>query len=97
SAYISETFKKLRFEVDIYEDLTTSELENVLLKYQRMDHSYYGAFVCCISSHGLYGDIVTKDGLIPILKITDFFSDSACPSLKKKPKMFFIQCCQKGC
>ncbi|ESO04984.1 hypothetical protein HELRODRAFT_134617, partial [Helobdella robusta] len=92
--YIRETFESLRFEVHIHYDLTNSEFEKELLKYQMMDHSSYGAFACCISSHGRYGNIITKDGLMPILKMTDFFSESACPTLKEKPKMFFVQCCQ---
>jgi hypothetical protein len=33
---------------------------------------------------------------IRIVDIADYFSDKNCPSLDKKPKLFFIQACQKG-
>ena len=59
------------------------------------ENTVYDAFVCCILSHGNTGNIFTTDEeTIPILEIADHFSDTRCPSLKGKPKVFFIQSCQ---
>ena len=37
-----------------------------------------------------------RDGQINTTKIFDHFTPDRCPSLKGKPKLFFIQACQGG-
>ena len=68
-----------------------------------MDHSRYSNFVLVISSHGESGQtedhnavnrdyIMTTNGRRVFYDtITSYFTESKCPSLKDKPKLFFIQ------
>ncbi|MGH0127032.1 UNVERIFIED_CONTAM: hypothetical protein FKN15_030419 [Acipenser sinensis] len=64
-------------------------------RYRQQDHSNRDCFICCILSHGLKGAIEGTDGCsVPIREITSYFTGSSCPSLKEKPKVFFIQACQ---
>jgi len=85
------------FDVELHRDANLSNFEQIMLTTHRVDHSRYDAFVCVIMTHGKLGFVFASDGLpIRVLDIADFFSDRNCPSLKGKPKMFFIQACQRG-
>jgi hypothetical protein len=90
-------FKDLHFEVQVHNDVNAETLELLFLTMHITDHTNYDAFVCCILTHGKLGVIYTSDGKpVEILTLVDFFTDRKCPTLKGKPKMFFIQACQKG-
>lgn len=90
-------FEDLQFTVQVHVDVNFSTLEELLLTMHLMDHSKYDAFVCCILTHGKLGVVYTSDGKpVEILSLVDYFSDRQCPTLKGKPKMFFIQACQRG-
>lgn len=90
-------FEDLHFTVDVHTDLNSRTLENLFLTMHLTDHSNYDAFVCCILTHGKLGVVYTSDGkAVEILSLVDYFSDRQCPSLKGKPKLFFIQACQRG-
>lgn len=55
----------------------------------------WDCLVCCVLSHGLEGRVCGVDGdKIDILKLTEPFIGTRCPSLAGKPKLFFIQACQ---
>ena len=67
-----------------------------------MDHSGHSNFVLVVSSHGnrrkdkkrhQQRDFIVgvNEGVVDIDTLTKQFSDSHCPSLKGKPKLFFIQ------
>ncbi|ESO04965.1 hypothetical protein HELRODRAFT_136493, partial [Helobdella robusta] len=90
---IETLFKKLRFEVEVNVDCNRKQLEEACLRYQNMDHSQYGAFVCCIAAHGNNGCIYTADSEYEIIKIMTFFYDDVCPTMKNKIKLFFVNCC----
>ncbi|XP_041117549.1 uncharacterized protein LOC121322097 [Polyodon spathula] len=90
-----KVFKWLHFEVVLYNDQTAEEIHSTMKRYSQQDHSSRDCFVCCILSHGLKGAIEGTDGCsVSIQDITSYFTGSSCPSLKKKPKVFFIQACQ---
>lgn len=94
---LQRLFEDLHFKVAVHTDLNASTLENLFLTTHLIDHSDYDAFVCCILTHGKLGVVYTSDGkAVEILSLVDFFSDRQCPSLKGKPKLFFIQACQRG-
>lgn len=94
---LKKLFEDLRFDVEVHLDVTYETLETLLITMNRMDHSNYNAFVCCLLSHGKLGRIYTSDGRpVEILNVVQYFADKQCPSLKGKPKMFFIQACQSG-
>ena len=85
------------FDVEVHNDLTMETLERLLLTLSGIDHSNYDAFVCCFLTHGKLGVLYTSDGKpIRILDIVEYFDDLHCPSLRGKPKMFFIQSCLTG-
>lgn len=89
------TFEKLEFNVKVYKDLTAQEMVRCLSDVSREDHSSYDCFVCCVLSHGALGSIYGIDGRT--VSIQDLMSDVKpikCPSLRGKPKIFFIQACQ---
>lgn len=61
-----------------------------------MDHSKNDCIVITILSHGELNKIFSRDDSYHISLITSFFTDENCPSLKGKPKIFFIQACRGG-
>ncbi|GAB0198741.1 caspase-9 [Grus japonensis] len=98
---LEKRFKTLRFDVLTRRDLKAQEMASELQKLAWQDH---GALDCCvvvILSHGCQtshiqfpGGIYGTDGnSIPIEKIVNYFNGSHCPSLRGKPKLFFIQAC----
>ncbi|MGH0117645.1 UNVERIFIED_CONTAM: hypothetical protein FKN15_041837 [Acipenser sinensis] len=95
AVYLTKVFKWLHFEVVQYNDQTAGEIRSTMERYRQQDHSNRDCFVCCILSHGLKGAIEGTDGSsVSIREITSYFTGSSCPSLKEKPKVFFIQACQ---
>ncbi|XP_069471557.1 caspase-10-like [Ambystoma mexicanum] len=88
-------FTWLGLEANIYRDQTSSDILKCLQAYQEKDHSNMDCFVCCILSHGESGSVQgSDDQLVPIQKLTKYFTAKKCRSLAKKPKLFFIQACQ---
>ncbi|XP_050765384.1 caspase-9 [Gymnogyps californianus] len=98
---LEKRFEALRFDVLARRDLTAQAMVRELQKLARRDH---GASDCCvvvILSHGCQtshiqfpGGVYGTDGKpIPIEKIVNYFDGSNCPSLRGKPKLFFIQAC----
>ena len=75
----------------------------ISISVSEMDHSRNSNFILVISSHGESGqaedhntmnrDFITavNGGRVFYDKITSYFTETACPSLKDKPKLFFIQ------
>ncbi|KAK1166200.1 caspase-8-like [Acipenser oxyrinchus oxyrinchus] len=97
AAYLTKVFKWLHFEVVQHNDQTAGEIHSTMEKYRQQDHSNRDCFVCCILSHGSKGTIAGTDGCsVPIREITSYFTGLKCPTLVKKPKVFFIQACQGG-
>ncbi|KAK6483184.1 caspase-8-like [Huso huso] len=97
AAYLTKVFKWLHFEVVQYNDQTAREIHSTMERYRQQDHSNRDCFVCCILSHGSKGTIAGTDGCsVPIREITSYFTGLKCPTLVKKPKVFFIQACQGG-
>ncbi|KAM9256397.1 caspase-9 [Cariama cristata] len=98
---LEKRFRALRFDVLTRRDLKAQEMVVELQKLARQDH---GALDCCVVvvlSHGCQtshiqfpGGVYGTDGKpIPIEKIVNYFNGSNCPSLRGKPKLFFIQAC----
>ena len=62
---------------------------------RREDHKRHDAFVCCILTHGKLGELAGCEGkYLRIQEILSLFTAEKCPSLRGKPKIFFIQACQ---
>ncbi|XP_037737237.1 caspase-9 isoform X1 [Chelonia mydas] len=98
---LEKRFKSLHFDVLVQRDLKAQEIARELQHLARRDHSALDCCLVVILSHGCQtshiqfpGGIYGTDGkLIPVEKIVNFFNGSHCPSLRGKPKLFFIQAC----
>ncbi|RXN38455.1 caspase-8-like isoform X1 [Labeo rohita] len=59
------------------------------------DHTTADCVVCCMLSHGQAEGIVGVDGrIVTYQELVKTLSPNYCPSLFKKPKLFFIQACR---
>ncbi|XP_062449697.1 caspase-9 [Rhea pennata] len=98
---LEKRFKSLHFSVLTRQDLKAQEIVWELRKLARLDHSALDCCLVVILSHGCQtshiqfpGGIYGTDGkAIPVEKIVNYFNGSHCPSLRGKPKLFFIQAC----
>ena len=90
---LTNTLKYLEFELVLKENLTKSQIKECLQQIAEINHEDFDCFLCVVMSHGNEDNIVTKDNkfisfeeiMAPIKK---------CPTLAKKPKMFFFQACR---
>ncbi|NWI13531.1 CASP9 protein, partial [Crypturellus soui] len=98
---LQKRFKSLHFDVVTRQDLIAQEMVRELQELARLDHSARDCCLVVILSHGCQtshiqfpGGIYGTDGkAIPVEKIVNYFNGSNCPSLRGKPKLFFIQAC----
>ena len=93
---LKNLFKELRFKVDVRKDLKFDEMRNLAIEYANLDHSNMDALVFIIMSHGGNPDLVydVDHRAVRIEDLTSEFKASRCPTLKGKPKLFFIQACR---
>ncbi|XP_065096217.1 caspase-8 isoform X2 [Paramisgurnus dabryanus] len=90
---LERVFKKMHFEITVHDDLTASEMVEVVKQFAEKDHSQMDIFVCCVLSHGEKGAVFGVDGeLVEIRELTQH--PAKCRTLANKPKLFFIQACQ---
>ncbi|XP_039273780.1 caspase-3-like isoform X2 [Styela clava] len=90
---LEKTAKKLGFEyVRIFDDLNVKDIRSWVARVSKADHSNYDCFAMAILTHGDEGDILyAHDEKYHLDDITEPFMASNCPTLARKPKMFFIQ------
>ena len=87
------TFKFLHYHVVVKENLTAQKMQDTLMEYASMDHTNFDSFVCCILTHG-EADVVHGIDCRE-LNLQQFASSvKLCPSLREKPKIFFVQACR---
>ncbi|KAM3824465.1 caspase-9 isoform 2-T2 [Vipera latastei] len=98
---LEKRFQALHFKVLTKEDLTAQEITQELQNLARQDHSLLDCCLVVILSHGcenyhiqIPGAIFGTDGQrVAVQKVVSCFNGSHCPSLRGKPKLFFIQAC----
>ncbi|XP_032087517.1 caspase-9 [Thamnophis elegans] len=98
---LEKRFRALHFEVLTKEDLTAQGIAQELQSLAGRNHSGLDCCLVVILSHGcesyhiqIPGAIFGTDGQrIPVQKVVSYFNGSHCPSLRGKPKLFFIQAC----
>ncbi|NWW86668.1 CASP9 protein, partial [Rhynochetos jubatus] len=98
---LEKRFKALRFNVLTRRNLEAKEMVLELQNLAQQDHGTSDCCIVVILSHGCQtshiqfpGAVYGTDGKpIPIEKIVNYFNGSHCPSLRGKPKLFFIQAC----
>lgn len=92
---LEEVFDWLGFDIQIHQDRNGKEIRSLFEHLGRMDHSMMDCLVCCVLSHGTEGGVYGVDGSIVLIKdLMQPFNGEMCPTLFKKPKIFFIQACQ---
>ncbi|TRY86418.1 hypothetical protein DNTS_004198 [Danionella cerebrum] len=94
---LSKTFKTLGFHVQVKNNLSANKMTDTLRKVSKEDHTDYSCFVCVVLSHGAEGKILGSDDCyVPIKTLTSCLTCDLCPTLRGKPKIFFIQACRGG-
>ena len=87
------TFKFLGYEIVVHRNLSSAEMYAKMEGLNNVDHSNYDSLVVCVSSHGNQRSIYGSDSVE--VKRNEFCNSiKTCPSLKGKPKLFFIQACR---
>ncbi|XP_016101680.1 caspase-8-like [Sinocyclocheilus grahami] len=88
-------FKWLGFEVLVEQDCNRHQILQVLRNLAARDHTPADCAVCCVLSHGRVEGICGVDGeIVTFRELIETLSPNECPSLCKKPKLFFIQACR---
>jgi len=93
---LSVMLKYLRYDVNVFRNLTAAQLNGQLLEIAAEDHQNFDSFVCCILGHGDCDSVYGTDGkLVKISELAGLFSGTShhCPSLVSKPKLFIVQAC----
>ncbi|KAM8927379.1 LOW QUALITY PROTEIN: caspase-9 [Pelodytes ibericus] len=93
--------RSFHFEVMVKNNLKGQEIQHALQELARSDHSKRDCCVVVILSHGCEtrhmqfpGGVHGTDGArIPVERIVNYFNGINCPTLRGKPKLFFIQAC----
>ncbi|XP_075047809.1 caspase-9 [Mixophyes fleayi] len=93
--------RSLHFEVVVKNNLKGAEIHQELRDLAARDHSKRDCCLVVILSHGCEtrhmqfpGGVYGTDGVaIPVERIVHYFNGSNSPSLRGKPKLFFIQAC----
>ena len=90
---LTQTFKYLRYEVIVKENLTAQQMQDTLFEIAHRDHKGYDSFVCCILTHGETNVVHGADSQeVDLLHFAATMKLS--PPLREKPKMFFVQACR---
>ncbi|XP_078696349.1 caspase-3-like [Branchiostoma floridae x Branchiostoma belcheri] len=92
---LREVFESLGFTALTFTDLDHAKMVAAMKDQGKADHSNHDCFVCCIMSHGTMGKVFSSDDVgLDICELMKPVNAKKCPSLKGKPKLFFIQACQ---
>ena len=90
---LTQTLQYLEFDLNKVENLTKSELENLLKEQAEKSHEKNDCFLCVVMSHGIDDHIVTRDN--QLISFADIMAPiKSCQTLLNKPKLFFFQACR---
>ncbi|XP_049547069.1 uncharacterized protein LOC125958020 [Anopheles darlingi] len=94
---LKATFENLGFSVhDPIKDLKLCELRAKMDSIASENHEDTGCVLFVIMTCGEKNLLFAKDRAYPITELLDRFSNTKCPTLSGKPKVFLIQACTKG-
>ena len=93
---LEDLFKFLSFDVLIKRGLQRDEIYTLAEEFAKKDHTLYDTFVVIFMSvSGLCSEISGADGRNASLEdVMMEFTASRSPTLRGKPKLFFVQCFQ---
>ena len=90
---LKKTLEYLEFDLDLVENSTKSEIEEHLQQIASIDHRDSDCFLCIIISHRNEEKIVTSDS--ELISLEEIMAPiKSCPTLRNKPKIFFVQACR---
>ena len=97
AAALERLFTHLGFSTCRHNDLTASQMTDVLRDVSILDHKKYNCLLIAILTHGEQGKLYGTDGKsIFVESLTELFYGNKCPSLVGKPKIFILQACRGG-
>ena len=85
------TLQQLDFEVKVYKDLPYKEIENILKRLSRDNHSDADCLFLAVLSHGDQGLLYAFDQPYKAEQLWSHFTAEKCSTLAGKPKLFFVQ------
>ncbi|XP_067659010.1 caspase-8-like [Haliotis asinina] len=92
---LSETFRKLHFDVQFHNRLDAAQFSRVIRRVASRDHETSDCVVVFITAHGDDDVVYTvDDDCFRIDELANYFKPENCPSLAGKPKLFFIEACR---
>lgn len=95
TAYLKETFASLGYYVQPFLFPHAKDITHILRRFARLhQHQYYDSFVCVLVSRGGSQGMMGVDPAHPGFSldyVKSMFMGDMCPSLRGKPKLFFIQ------
>ncbi|XP_046547079.1 caspase-8-like [Haliotis rubra] len=92
---LSETFRKLHFDVQFHNQLNDAQFTRVIRRVASVDHETFDCVVVFITAHGDDDVVFTVDDRsFCIDELASHFKPENCPSLAGKPKLFFIEACR---
>ena len=93
---IFDTFSRLGFKVEVFDDLTSLEMiESFSREFRDDKRAKDDCFVGFLLTHGDYGKVYGVDNIpVEINQLTAMARSTTCRKLANKPKVFFIQACQ---
>ncbi|KAL2735455.1 caspase-like [Vespula squamosa] len=91
---IKSLLEKLGFEINIHTNYKRKKIFRTLARVSKMDHSDHDCLAIVVMTHGNSGILYAYDEGYKIHEFWSMFATKNCPSLKGKPKLFFIQACR---
>ena len=93
---LKRLFTDLLFTVHVFKDLQRNQMLNVAASFAKKDHRNFDAIIFIVMSHGGNGDIIygVKGRSARVEDLMSEFKAANCPTLRNKPKLFFIQTCR---
>uniref|UniRef100_A0A182T4T5 Caspase n=1 Tax=Anopheles maculatus TaxID=74869 RepID=A0A182T4T5_9DIPT len=91
---ISAVLQRIGFNVRVFDDLDKIKLLTHLDEVAHEDHSKNDCLVVVVMTHGDKDVLYANDKSYPIGNLWEPFLGDACPTLRGKPKLFFVQACR---
>ena len=93
--HLIHAFRYLGYNVEVHREVDSKGMLHIMSEMGRRNHQEYDSFVCCILSHGTEGHVCGTDSKkVSLDTLTQKMDAQRCPTLRDKPKLFFLQACR---
>ncbi|KAK2587623.1 hypothetical protein KPH14_003748 [Odynerus spinipes] len=82
------------FQVEVRMNYSKKNILEELLQVSKLDHSNNECLAIFVLTHGFPDMLSADDDFYNVSELWSPFTKERCPSLKGKPKLFFIQACR---